>query len=402
MKTKLISIGVVVLVLALLFTLAPSCGKEKGEAKTLKIGVILPYTGPAAPWANQIDQGLEWVKDKINAAGGIKVGADTYMIELVKCDDKITGSVAAECATKMVYDEKVHYVVGPILTAPATNPILTEGKCFSAIIAVSSAHELGPQYPYTWCTLPDIPGWVDAFFKQAFDLHPEIKTVGLVGTTSGLGLEYLEANRAAAEHYGRGVVHEATFEIGIVDFYPVLTPLVAKNPDAISLCGGPGVGDQALMVKQARELGYKGLFIGANHGTEDTLVNVAGVEYAEGFMTNAPVYTSEVYPEVVHQLYAEFQQRYAGAPFELTQYLAYGAVMAYKQAIERAGIIDPDEVLKVFDDPTWKFEWFGMPGRSLGGLNTFGIRRANQDENCLSVVRNGKREAVSCMRWVIP
>jgi len=342
------------------------------------------------------------VKDKINGAGGIKVGNDIYMIKLVKCDDKLTGSVAATCATQMVYDEKIHYLVGPIIGAPATNPILTEGKCFSAIIAVSSKNELGPQFPYTWCTLPDISGWVDSFIKQAFDFHPEIKTVGLIWTPSGLGIEYYDANKAAVEHYGRQVSVESSFDLGIVDFYPALTPIVAKNPDAISLVGGPGVGDQALIVKQARELGYKGLFIGANHGTEDTLVSVAGAQAAEGFMTNAPVYTSDLYPEAVHQLYAEFQQRYGGAAFELTQYLGYGAVMAYKQAIEKAKSIDPDAVKAVFDDPTWTFEWFGVPGHSLGGQQTFGVRRAHEDENCLSVVKNGKREAVSCMRWDIP
>jgi len=345
---------------------------------------------------------MEWVKDKINAAGGIKVGADTYMIKLVKADTKLSGGVASEEANRLVEAEGIHYVVGPILLAGATNPIFTEGKCFSAIIAVSSVNELGPQFPYTWCTLPDIPGWVDSFFKMALDLHPEIKTLGIVGTTGAPGPEYLDANRAAAEHYGLEVVGERIFATGIVDFYPILTPLVAKNPDAITLCGGPAVGDQALMVKQARELGYDGLFIGANHGTEDTLVSVAGVEYAEGFMTNAPIYTSDIFPEAVHQLYYEFEQLYGGVPFELTQYLAYGAVMTYKQAMERAGSIDPDAVRAVFDDPTFEFEWFGMPGRQLGGLQTFGIRRANQDQNCLSVVHDGKREAVDCMGWVIP
>jgi branched-chain amino acid transport system substrate-binding protein len=342
------------------------------------------------------------VVEKINEAGGIKIGADTYMIKIVKADTKLSGSVAAEEAFRLVYDEGIHYVVGPILVAPATNPVFTEGKCFSAIIAVSSPNEIGPDYPYTWCTLPDIPGWVDSFFTMVQEIHPEIQTVGLLGTTSALGLEYLDANRAAAENHGMEVVREATFEMGITDFYPVLTRLVGDNPDAISLCGGPGVGDQALMVKQARELGYTGLFIGANHGTEDTLVSVAGVEFAEGFLTNAPVYTSDIHPDAVHQLYNEFFERSGGVPFELTQYLAYGAVMLYKQAMEKAGSIDPDDVKAVFDDPTWTFEWFGVPGRQLGGLQTFGIRRANQDQNCLSVVRNGIREPIDCMAWTIP
>jgi hypothetical protein len=45
--------------------------------------------------------------------------------------------------------------------------------------------------------------------------------------------------------------------------------------------------------------------------------------------------------------------------------------------------------VKVFDDPTWEYEWFGVPGKKLGGLETYGIRRVNGDEICLSVVRDG-------------
>ena len=69
-----------------------------------------------------------------------------------------------------------------------------------------------------------------------------------------------------------------------------------------------------------------------------------------------------------------------GAQFGLTQYLGYGNVMLIKQAIEEAGSIDPDLVVKVFDDPNWTFEWFGMPGHKLGGLETYGIRRVHPDE----------------------
>jgi len=68
----------------------------------------------------------------------------------------------------------------------------------------------------------------------------------------------------------------------------------------------------------------------------------------EGLLTNEPRYWSE--------LYAEYQRLYYGAQFGLCQYCGYGDFMFYVQAIEAAGSIDPDEVMKVIDDPDWTCE----------------------------------------------
>ena len=211
----------------------------------------------------------------------------------------------------------------------------------------------------------------------------------------------LEANRNATINYGAELVHVSRYEAAGSDYYPALTPLVAKNPDAIGICDG-GVGDQALIVKQVRELGYTGILIGANHGDPGVTMEVAGVEAAQGLLINEPDYSSDIYPETTRQLYAEYQELYPGAQFGLCQYLGYSAVWFYKQAIEKAGSIDPDEVLKVFDDPSWTYDWFGMSGRSLGGLELFGIRRVNQDEVCFSVVKGEGFEAISRMATIVP
>ena len=57
---------------------------------------------------------------------------------------------------------------------------------------------------------------------------------------------------------------------------------------------------------------------------------------------------------------------------------------------------------KVFDDPDWQFEYFGVPGRSLGGLETFGSRRVLQDEVGYSEVINGEKVMKSREPVVIP
>ena len=136
MKRKLISIGLVVLALALLLTLAPACGKDK-EAKTLKIGMMAMLSGPGAAWGSAIKDGVEFALKEVNEAGGIKVDGDRYLLEMVVWDDKSTGSEGATGAQMFVFDDNLKFVQGPPAGAPvnAAVPIFEENSVISIVCA---------------------------------------------------------------------------------------------------------------------------------------------------------------------------------------------------------------------------------------------------------------------------
>jgi len=417
-KRKLIGLCAVVLVLALLLTLAPACGKgEVGpgvtptpgtpgvtptptpQAKELKIGCVTPLSGPAAPWGVEGLEGGQWAVDKINTAGGFKVGADTYMVKIVSADTKGVGSVANEQLTRLIYDEGIHYAYGTTSIDPL-QVLAEQGKCFFGIIG----NAISARIPY--CIVGAAPPaiWHETFWKQAYQFHPEIKTVAVVADVTANSDLYVAGCLDFHPRFGREVVEVKRYQPGTTDYYPVLTSVVAKNPDAIDFAGGIR-GDIDLMVKQARELGYRGICAGGAHGDAASTIAVAGCAYAEGFIYNDPDYNSELYPESTRQLYAEFQKRFPGRPLALTTYLGYGFVQFYRQAIEKAGSIDPDTVMKVLDDPNWTFEWFGQPGKSLGGANfekNPQLRRWLQDEVTYSELVNCKKVMKSREAVVIP
>ena len=62
-----------------------------------------------------MEDGAVWAADRINERGGLNIGGDTYMIKAVRCDTKASGSEAANCAVRFAHDEKVAFIVGPIL-----------------------------------------------------------------------------------------------------------------------------------------------------------------------------------------------------------------------------------------------------------------------------------------------
>ena len=54
---------------------------------------------------------------------------------------------------------------------------------------------------------------------------------------------------------------------------------------------------------------------------------------------------------------------------------AYGQVEFLAAAIEEAGSIDVDEVIKAFEDPDFTFERYLNTNAKLGGLESYGILR---------------------------
>lgn len=418
MKEKLIGISAVVLALALLLTLTPACGNGEEEvpevtptpvpgvtpapgatptptpeAKTLKIGLLTMLSGAGAPWGIEEREGMEFARDRINDAGGIKVGADTYMVKIVPADTKMSNSVAATELTRLILDEGIHYAAGTVALEPL-QPIAEKEKCFFGIIG--NPRHPGPEAPHFIIGCPDPWYWVSTFWEQAYKFHPEIQTVAVVTPVDPTGGYYKQGELDAHARHGSEVVIDVEFPPYTTDYYPTLTPVVAKNPDVISLSGGAR-GDVDLQIKQARELGYEGLIAACARGDAASAIEIAGCEYCDGLMYNDPDYSSDLYPESIQQLDAEFREKFPGRPLCYTTYLGYAFVYFFKQAIEEANSIDPDEVMKVLDDPNWRFEWFGRVGASLGGVETTGINRCINDEvgyseliNCEKVMKSRK------------
>lgn len=103
--------GAIVLLVACLILTVVGCGKK--EAKVIKIGVIGPmsYVMGEHHWF-----GAQLAAKEINDAGGIKVGNDTYQIELVQVDSNELVSVpdAQSAAERAITVDKVSFLMGGI------------------------------------------------------------------------------------------------------------------------------------------------------------------------------------------------------------------------------------------------------------------------------------------------
>jgi branched-chain amino acid transport system substrate-binding protein len=193
------------------------------------------------------------------------------------------------------------------------------------------------------------------------------------------------------------VVAEEYYTQGVIDFYPVLNKILANNPDIIDTEGQPG--DQALMVKQLRELGYTGRIAESSYVPLGILIGTAGKDYCYDISTGLPDFECEYYSDEMRDLARRYMDEQAG-PDETDMpdcvVHGYSQIMFLKKAFEQADSIDTDEVMKVFDDPDFRFERYYTPNAKLGGFETYGIRRQMPHFNpyCEIVLEDGEPKLV--------
>src|SRR5208283_2931234 len=106
--TILISILVIFSILGISVT-APVA--QAAEPIIIKIGNISPLSGPAGPWGQTPIPGYEAFIELMNKEG-IVVGGKTYKFQLINVDDQGSPEGGAAAAKRLIYEEKVKFIVG--------------------------------------------------------------------------------------------------------------------------------------------------------------------------------------------------------------------------------------------------------------------------------------------------
>ena len=124
MGYRAISFRAALLGLASALSLAAAIMPADAANKVLKIGFVGVTSGPAAAWGTSNVRSMQTLADWWNSTGGVKIGDDTYDIDVVTFDDQKDPKRAIAGMEKMA-QEGIHYVVGPNVDdgAAAVRPV---------------------------------------------------------------------------------------------------------------------------------------------------------------------------------------------------------------------------------------------------------------------------------------
>jgi len=338
-------------------------------AKTaeLKIGFISALSGPGVAWGMAMLGGLEMAAEDVNKGGGIPIGDTTYTIKVIPYDDKYTGPGAVQAAQRLISQDGVNIIVGPIGSVPMLAMAdVTESNKVLVFSNSYTTKALGAKKPHTFRLTPTSQEFSLPFLQWLAKNRPQLKTVVTFGPNDESGKEVSSHNEKAYQKVGIKVLEKEFYERGTQDFVPILTKVIAAKPDIIDLDGSTPA-DSGLILKQARQIGFQGQIVKTGGPGTQEIIRVAG-DAADGFLYVSPWDPNE--PKV-KALMERFEAKYKMPYNPLGIYFYEGGHMLF-DAIKQAQTFS-SEGLRVHLDR--QKEYKGLLGRYLwGGEADYGIR----------------------------
>jgi branched-chain amino acid transport system substrate-binding protein len=228
-KNALLTLAAAVLALHI----APAVAQQKPP---IKVGAILPMTGPLGAAGLMFRTGIDIAVDEINSRGGVNGSP----VELVVEDDKINPTESVLMFRKHA-GQGVVAVLGPISSSSWENVSPLAPRLSLPAISFTFTYKEGvPNSDWTLGVSPDertmLPEAVDEFVR----LHPNVKKVVIAADVKqASGAAAIPILRSAAAKHGIQVLDLIEFETQTIDFAPIVTRIRSFSPDAIFSAGIP-------------------------------------------------------------------------------------------------------------------------------------------------------------------
>jgi branched-chain amino acid transport system substrate-binding protein len=321
----------------------PAVGRA--QSKDVKLGYILPVTGPLAFEAQLSLNGLQLAVDEINAAGGIKALGGARLT-LLPGDTQQKVELGNSEAARLI-DAGVSALIGPFssLVAYSVRQVTEKSKTpFMLLAAVAdNLTEGGLKYVFrvqpngkamstvTMNNMAEMARAAKVAIKRVAMMHED----GNFGTTMGNHVE------AFGGKLGYTLVQRIPYSLKSPDFTAELAKVKASKPDLLVISGY--YGDSKIIAETAAKLR-----IGVH-----ALVGLANAAYSNPkFIADNRELTEQLFdgnywhnPQSprARAVFAAYEKRFSST---LTSHgvQAYTVIHVVKDALERAGSADRDRL----------------------------------------------------------
>jgi branched-chain amino acid transport system substrate-binding protein len=278
------------------FAVAALLGTAALAQDTVKIGLILPMTGPFASTGRQIDGAVRlYMQQHGTTVAGKKV-------EVILKDDAGVADNTRRIAQELVVNDKVAFLAGFGLTplALVTAPIATQSRVPMIVMAAATATitEASPYIVRSGFTVPQIATGVS-------DWAPKngIKRVVTLVSDYGPGIDAENTFKQRFTAGGGEVIDSLRVPLRNPDFSPFLQRARDAKPDAVFVFVPSGEGGALMKQFVDRGLTQAGIkLIGTGDVTDDDLLNDMG-DAAIGVVTS--FHYSAAHPSAANKAYVD-------------------------------------------------------------------------------------------------
>ena len=297
----------------------------------VRVGVVLPLTGPLAPSTKFIKQGFDLALSEINNAESIRF---KFIVE----DDTGTPEGAVEAFNRLIHEEDVSVILGP-RTSSATQQAfpIAQANQIVAISPTSGARGLSEigNFVFRMPLTTDVV--IPIGIKATHEKLGYQRVATIYDETDLFSKDREEALRDAFAENGIELLISETFQSGDTEFHAQLNRIKALNPDAVFVSSLPP--EKINILIQARQLAINAPFIISSLTNFEA--QTAGIA-AEGAITFTGWLITDDTPG--NQTFVENYRRTFGESPTAFAAWSYTALYLFAHAIENAQSTNPEHI----------------------------------------------------------
>ena len=317
--------------------LIAACG---GDDNTTPVAIVGPITGQYASFGQQMKNGGEMAVADINAAGGVLGKTLDLSIGDDACDPKQAVAVANQmtgagvklvaghyCSGSSIPASKVYAESDMVQISPAsTNPTFTDDRA-------------GPNI-YRVCGRDDQQGGVAGKYLAS---HFADKNIAFVHDKTAYGKGLADETKKAMNEAGKQEALYEAITAGEKDYSALVSKLKQAAVDVVYF-GGYHT-EAGLIIRQMRDQGMSTILMGGDALITQEFWSITGDAGEGTLMTFSP--DPRKSPAA-----AEVVKRFKEKGIEPEGYVlyTYAALQAWKQAAEKAGSVEMEDIVKAMND----------------------------------------------------
>lgn len=311
------------------------------HADEINIGFTGPLSGGAALYGENTLEGLRMAAEEINAAGGITVDGEKHTINIQALDDKYSPSQAAVNGKRLVQQYNAPVIFTPHSGGTFALQAFNERDGFlvmsyTSVPAVTSkGNKLTVKIP------PNFTDYIEPFSRITMDRFGN--KLGVANATHDYAKYWTKEFVPVWRELGGEVAAMNPMDYNkSADFYTGVSKVLSEDPDVMFVGGASE--PTGLVVRQARELGFKGGFILMDQAKMDEVAKVSGgIKSLEGSVGVVPLDKYE--NEGAKLFLKKWQEDHNGVATSETAY-NYFAMYLIAQAMQEAGTVDDAKAIR--------------------------------------------------------
>jgi branched-chain amino acid transport system substrate-binding protein len=316
-------------------------------AQDIVLGASVQLTGPVANTGRYYKDAYEFAVDKINAAGGVKIGSEKRKLALKLYDNQSDVNLSVRQYTQLVSRDKVNLLLGPFASNFALADSAVSEKYRIPMVQGGGASDqiFSRKFKYIFGTLAPASNYFGSTVAMLKQLDPAPKTIALLYADDAFDVSVAQGTRSLLKKAGLDVVLDERYSSNATDFNSLLSRIKSVHADAVLVAGHET--EILNFVRQAKSLAVAPKMYSFTVGVPSEDFRKAlgkDANFAFGmtaWLPNASL--KDRWFGDAAQFAAAYKAKYGYDP---DYHAASGVadVEALAQAIENAGSVDPQKV----------------------------------------------------------